>query len=184
MNDLGATEYDGCAVLARISIRLEPVAAAKGGEKTPVPLIDELEIGFYRLLDLLRGSQCLPHPFDGRSRRVTFSSGRGSFEQRGDLAQFLAEFLFCGHGYNFLVEGGSRKTRMGTGKVYRPMPVPHHCQTAKSKSIQSFLTHPTCTPQGVGHSRFGHPTRKVQRDQRFTKTLAVSVGGNRNRGSL
>src|SRR4051794_29659690 len=42
---LGRSEYDGCAVLARISIRLEPVAAAERSEKTPVPLIDEFEVG-------------------------------------------------------------------------------------------------------------------------------------------
>ena len=68
-------------MLARISIRLEPVAAAERSEKTPVPLIDEFEVGFYRFLDLLRGRQCFPHPFDGRSRGIALACGRGSLER-------------------------------------------------------------------------------------------------------
>ena len=94
-----------CAVLPLVSIRLEPVAAAKCCEKTPFPLIAELEVGFYWLLDLFRGSQSLPHPFDSRCHRIALSCGRGSLEKRGELAQLLAKFLFCGHGHGFLVEG-------------------------------------------------------------------------------
>jgi hypothetical protein len=62
-----------------------------------VPLIDELEVRFYRLFDLLCGSQCPPHSVDCRRRRVTLSCGSGSLEQRGNLTQLLAEFLFRGH---------------------------------------------------------------------------------------
>jgi hypothetical protein len=102
-------------VLARISIRLEPVAAAERGEKTTVPLIDKFEVDFYRFLDLLRGRQCFPHPFDGSGRGITLACRRGSFEQRGDLPQLLTEFLFRGHGFGFLVEGGGPNTCMRTG---------------------------------------------------------------------
>ena len=77
-------------MLARISIPLEPVAAAERSEKTPVPLIDKFEVDFYRFLDLFRSRQCFPQPVYGRGRRITLSCSRGSIEQRGDLAQLLA----------------------------------------------------------------------------------------------
>ena len=71
--------------------------AAERGEKAPVPLIDELEVGFHRLFDLLCGCKRFSHPVYCRRRRVTLSCGGGSLEQRGDFAQLLAEFLFSGH---------------------------------------------------------------------------------------
>ena len=61
------------AVLAGVSIGSKPVTTAPSGEKAPVPLIDELEVGFYRLFDLLRGSKCLSDPLDCRCRGVTLS---------------------------------------------------------------------------------------------------------------
>jgi hypothetical protein len=37
----------------------------------------------------------LPYPADCGRRRVTLSNGGGALKESGDLAQFLAEFLFC-----------------------------------------------------------------------------------------
>src|ERR1700756_2647231 len=90
---LGRTENYCCAVLARVAIRLQPVAAAERGKKTTVPLVDEFEVGFYRRFNLFRSRECPPDPVDCRSCRVTLSCGRGSLEQRRNLAQLLAEFL-------------------------------------------------------------------------------------------
>jgi hypothetical protein len=99
--------------LARVPIWLDPVAATKRSEETPVPLIDELEVGLYRFFDLFGGGECFPHPVDCRRRRVTLSCGSGSLEQSGDLTQLLAEFLFSSHGY-----GRSRNAR-----IERSLPV-------------------------------------------------------------
>jgi hypothetical protein len=49
-------------------------------------LIGERELRFYRLFRLRRDRKSFPHPIDRRRRCVSFSDGRGAFEQRGDFS--------------------------------------------------------------------------------------------------
>jgi len=60
-------------------------------------MIGERELRFYRLFSLRRDSKSFSHPLDRSRRCAAFPAGGGTFEQRGDLAQLPAEFLFSGH---------------------------------------------------------------------------------------
>jgi hypothetical protein len=51
----------------------------------------------YRLFSSRRDSKSFSDPIDRSRRGVAFSDGRGAFEQRGDFAQLLAEFVFSRH---------------------------------------------------------------------------------------
>jgi hypothetical protein len=71
-------------------------------------LIGERELRLYRLFSLRRNGKSFPHPIDRSRRCVALSDGRGAFEQRGDFAQLLAEFLFSGHRNRQRAKAGSK----------------------------------------------------------------------------
>jgi hypothetical protein len=83
--------------LAPVAVGFKTIAATQRGEQAPAPLIGERELRLYRLFRLRRNSKGFPDPIDRSRRSMAFSDGRGAFEQRGDFAQLLAEFLFSGH---------------------------------------------------------------------------------------
>lgn len=80
--------YNRRAALARVPIRFEPVAAAERGEQAPVPLIDELEVGFYRLFDLLCGSSA----FRTRSIAAAAASRSPAVVAPSNSAEILRNF--------------------------------------------------------------------------------------------
>jgi hypothetical protein len=66
--------------LARVSVRLESIAAAKRQKKAAVPAIGQTEIHFNGSFRLFGGVEGRANAIQRRSRSVTFAGGRRSLE--------------------------------------------------------------------------------------------------------
>lgn len=93
---LGCTQHDGRIPLARITIRLEPVAAAKCQEKAFFPGVRQVEIQLNNPVRFFRSAQRCTNAVKRRSCGVALTSGRCPLEECCNFAQLLAKFLFSG----------------------------------------------------------------------------------------
>ena len=91
---------DRGVTLPLVAVRLEPVSSAKRGKQPPLPLIRHRELRLRQRLGFEGDLERLTNALDRGRGSLAFAGGYGSLEQRGDLAQFFAELVFGGHGFN------------------------------------------------------------------------------------
>jgi hypothetical protein len=81
-------------VHARITERLEPVAAAQRGKQLPRPGVRDREFEFFCLLALARLGKLPANTISCGACRRLFASSCCACKQRFDLAQLFAKTLF------------------------------------------------------------------------------------------
>src|SRR5580698_10072651 len=73
------------------------ITAAQSGEEQTAPTIGKPKLHFNRVLHFFRSAQSRKHTLAGGSGGITLARRRSTLEERGDLAQLFAKFLFSGH---------------------------------------------------------------------------------------
>ena len=90
------SQDDGRIALARVAVGVQAISAAERQKEPPVPTIREPEVHFDGFFGSLRGGDGGPNPLDGGLGCIALSGSGCAFKEGCYLAEFLAEFLFCG----------------------------------------------------------------------------------------